>query len=198
MALPGIVACQSFTGNSRTAHRVVTAALDHVAIAAKRLLVEGQDLVLRVGGLVFHYLESKLPVAKTEVDVRRLVAVLVFLTRQLRAGIYRKSNIGGRDAVGGNVHATQRSIDLDVLVFAVLVLVHRNGAANGEDADRKKNSTDCESEVTRNAHSIFSYSSLYGLRPSSVPAVPWRGDFLGFTASNKPQRQCAQLTRRIE
>jgi DNA-binding transcriptional MerR regulator len=136
-AVPVFLAVQPFVRDGGRAHGLRSLAADDISVAPERLLVKGEDFVLRVGCLVVHDLYSELPFAKSHVHVRGFVSV--FVGRNGRAGIDGQAHIGGIGFVGADVQAAQRRVDFDVLLVAVCVLVHLDAAAGREQqADGEK------------------------------------------------------------
>src|SRR5690242_1148520 len=113
--------------NGGGANGLIALAADDVSVAAERFLVKGEHLVLRVGSLVVDDLDAKLPLAEAQVHVGGFVAF--FVGCDGGSGIDGKANVGGIGVAGADVEATERRIDLDVLLAAVGALVFLKAAA---------------------------------------------------------------------
>ena len=144
------VAGEALRGVGGLADGGVVCALDDVAVTGEVLLVEGDDLVLRVGGLESGGLDAQVEAAKAHVDVGGVGVLLVVLDGD-GAGIGGDADGRGvRVVVGLDLHGAEGGSDVHVVVVAVLVV--GDVAAGQQKAGERGESEGCCGGANRAVH----------------------------------------------
>ena len=118
------VAGEALGGVGGRSHGTIGPALDDIAVACGEVLaVEGEDPVLRVGGLEAGGLDAEMEAAEAHVDVGGVAILVAVVFHGDCAGIGCQANGRGvRAVVGLDLHGAEGRSDIDVVVVAILVL----------------------------------------------------------------------------
>jgi 2,4-dienoyl-CoA reductase-like NADH-dependent reductase (Old Yellow Enzyme family) len=122
-----IVAGETFAGMGRGSDGALVIALDDVPEAVKGLLVEGQDVLGRVGGEIGGCLDLELEATKAHVDVGCaivILAVVFILLDQCGSRVGRQTD-AGEDVrvVRLDLKAAERGSDLHIVGIAMFVCI---------------------------------------------------------------------------